>query len=539
MEYSCTRLSDLPDEILMMICRNLNNFDVHYSFEGINLRFDRIVHDSLFTSRLSFVTWMPYDFIGLLNCDVILNRYCLQILPDIHDKVKRLDLETSSMRQVLRAADYSILNSLALYNITEKSIHYLSVNETLSYLKNQITTLTLSIDGYDGDCGRLESIANIFNSIFVVFPRLTTLTLHESSYSNRARLDFADLLLPDFRSTTLRQLTLNVQCFDDCLRVLDGRFSRLHTLCVDLTNLHSSHEIQSRISCDDLPNLKRFSISCNLVTCDYDIRILPLLRRMFNLEELSLCLTVWQGSTYIDGNKLKKDIIDHMSQLNRFSFSIDSFIITPKQIDLPSAEDIQRTFVDFSNTKVISCVDYFPEANQARCLCYSYPPLTQYCGVITNNFLGGLFINVRLVSLFDERPFEHEFFNEIRKSFPHMERLAVKNDKAQHFRQFHGPIDGSENLSVIDYPFLNQLIIVDVHDDYIEQFLLHSRACFQGTTLFVKYTSLERVTRHFTRDETRINCAKINKLVLYGDTKRSSCLQEYFPHAQICYRRIF
>ncbi|CAF1638369.1 unnamed protein product, partial [Adineta ricciae] len=457
MAHSCTRLSDSPDEILMMICRNLNNFDVLYSFEGINQRFDRIVHDSLFTSRLSFASWMPYDFIDLLNCDVIRNRYCLQILPDIHDKVKRLDLETSSMRQVLRAADYSNLNSLALYNMTEKSIHYLSVNERLSYLKNQITTLTLSIDGYDGDCGRLESIANIFNCIFVVFARLTTLTLHESSYSNRAPLDFADLLLSNFRSSTLLQLTLNVQCFDDCLRVLDGRFSRLHTLCVNLTNVNSSHEIPNQ---GDLPNLK-----------------------MFNLEKLSLCLTVCQGSTYIDGNNLKKDILDHMSQLNRFSFSIDSFIITSGETNLPSAEDIQRTFVDFSNTKVVSCVDYFPEANQARCLCYSYPPLTQYCGVITNNFLGGLFINVRLVSLFDERPFEHEFFNEIRKSFPHMERLAVKNDKAQHFRQFHGPIDGSENLSVIDYSFLNQLIIVDVHDDYIEQFLLHSRACFQGSNV--------------------------------------------------------
>ena len=98
-----------------------------------------------------------------------------------------------------------------------------------------------------------------------------------------------------------------------------------------------------------------------------------------------------------------------------------------------------------------------------------------------------------------------------------MERLAVKYDKAQNFRQLHGSINGSEPLSVSDYPFLNQLIIVDVHDDYIEQFLLHSKACLRDTTLSVNYTSLERVTQRFTRDETRTYCAEISKLILNGD----------------------
>jgi hypothetical protein len=34
----------------------------------------------------------------------------------------------------------------------------------------------------------------------------------------------------------------------------------------------------------------------------------------------------------------------------------------------------------------------------------------QYYGVVTNDFPGGLFEYARMVSLFDERPFEHEFF---------------------------------------------------------------------------------------------------------------------------------
>jgi hypothetical protein len=129
MEYSCVRFTDLPDEILMIICQKLNNFDVLYSLKGINQRIDRIVHDSTFTSRLSFAKWSKCNFIDLLHCDTILNRYCLQILPDIHDKIKWLDLKASSMKHILCATDYPNLNSLGLYNIDEESIRYLSTSK--------------------------------------------------------------------------------------------------------------------------------------------------------------------------------------------------------------------------------------------------------------------------------------------------------------------------------------------------------------------------------------------------------------------------
>ena len=129
MEYSSVRLNDLPDEILIMICQKLNNFDVLYCLKGVNQRFDRIVHDSIFTNRLSFVKWLKCSFIDLLHCDTILNRYCLQILPDIHDKIKWLDLEASSMKHILSATDYPNLNSLGLYNIDEESFRYLSTSK--------------------------------------------------------------------------------------------------------------------------------------------------------------------------------------------------------------------------------------------------------------------------------------------------------------------------------------------------------------------------------------------------------------------------
>ncbi|CAF4749722.1 unnamed protein product [Rotaria sp. Silwood2] len=160
---------------------------------------------------------------------------------------------------------------------------------------------------------------------------------------------------------------------------------------------------------------------------------------------------------------------------------------------------------------------------------------------ITNNFPGGLFQYVRVVSLFDEHPFEHEFFLRIEKSFPFTERLCLENHKSQNRKQSYESNHNNRNLSVIEYSFLSELYIIDVHDDYIEQFLFDSKTYLQNNVLlYIRYESLQRVTHNFTRDVTRINCAKISKLTLCGETTcPNSSLQEYFPYTEICYALIY
>ncbi|CAF2139749.1 unnamed protein product [Rotaria magnacalcarata] len=62
---------------------------------------------------------------------------------------------------------------------------------------------------------------------------------------------------------------------------------------------------------------------------------------------------------------------------------------------------------------------------------YSYPYKLNYYDDITNNLPGGILKYVRKVSLFDEHPFEHEFFLRIAQSFSMMENLTVRNEKRQ------------------------------------------------------------------------------------------------------------
>ncbi|CAF4204874.1 unnamed protein product [Rotaria sordida] len=537
MEYSCIGLNNLPDEILMIIFQKLKNIDVLFSFYGINQRLNKIIHDRIFTSHLTFVKWSLDNFIDLFSSDIMLNRFCLQILPSIYDKIQWLDLDSSSIKHVLHVANYPNLDSLGLYNIDKESAQCIFNDETLSSIfKNQITTLFITIynnndDNYEG---KILSLANTCDKIFTVFTRLTTFVLYESSYKNRVRLNFNDLLYPNFRSSTLLKLIINVYSFDDCLYLLDGRFDQLHTFHVDLANVLCSDEIKNQ---GNLPNLKCFSLSCKRATYDYNEAILPLLHRMSNLEELGLCLTVYVHKTFIDGNHLKTKIIKQMTRLNQFTFFIRSFINIFNEMSFPSTEDIQQTFIDFPFNKIISYVDNFADRKKIQCYIYSYPFLMRYYTGITNNFPGGLFEHVRVVSLFDEQPFEHEFFLRIQKSFPFIEELFLANRKPQNRKQYYESNSNNQTLSLIEYFFLNKLDISNVHDDYIEQFLFDTKTYLQNNVILsVDYESLQRVTHNFTRDATRTNCAKISKLYLWDQGKRSNSLEEYFPYAKICYR---
>jgi hypothetical protein len=213
---------------------------------------------------------------------------------------------------------------------------------------------------------------------------------------------------------------------------------------------------------------------------------------MSNLEQLGLYLAVNGKKTFIDGNNLKKNILNRLSRLNQFSFYISSTICFHDEMSFLSTEDVQRTFIDFpNNNNVISYVDCFAEAKENHSHIYSYPFAMQYFDEITNNFPGGLFNCVRLISLFDEYPFEYEFFLRIQKSFPFVEHIALTNDKSQNYKQCYQSNNDNSNLPVIKYSFLNELFIVNAHDDYIEQFLFHTKTYLQNNTILHMGESME------------------------------------------------
>lgn len=118
MELASFKLDDLPDEIIVFILRKLYGTEVLYSLMGVNQRLSTIAHDSLFTGRLTFAYWI--DNRVYPPPAPILDRFCTEILHEIHHKIKWLDLESTSFQRILNATDYPNLYGLGVYRIDIK-----------------------------------------------------------------------------------------------------------------------------------------------------------------------------------------------------------------------------------------------------------------------------------------------------------------------------------------------------------------------------------------------------------------------------------
>ena len=120
-KHSCVGLNDLPDELLLIIFRKLNNIQVLYSLMDVNERLSEIVSDSIFTSYLSFVKRSSsIDYIDLLSSHITRHRFCSQILPKIHHQIQHLHLQATSAQHILHIAHYPHLFSLMASTVLTK-----------------------------------------------------------------------------------------------------------------------------------------------------------------------------------------------------------------------------------------------------------------------------------------------------------------------------------------------------------------------------------------------------------------------------------
>jgi hypothetical protein len=117
MNQSNVHLLNLPDEILLIILKKLNNIDVLYSLLDIdNQRLNLLAQEEIFSNTLNFVS---IDNISSIDHHK-LDRFCLDILPRIHHNVRCFILEPVLMERILLAAHYPNLTKLKLFNFDQK-----------------------------------------------------------------------------------------------------------------------------------------------------------------------------------------------------------------------------------------------------------------------------------------------------------------------------------------------------------------------------------------------------------------------------------
>jgi hypothetical protein len=264
--------------------------------------------------------------------------------------------------------------------------------------------------------------------------------------------------------------------------------------------------------------------------------VVPLLRRMINLEELSLFLSVAQSdSDYIDGIQLRNDILRYMPRMNNFQFSIDTAIIKNRSdLVLSSNVDIQRSFIEGQVETAGSHVDVFgkkdgsrthmysmPYEFYSRCHIYSNPYNFSEFTFLSNSFQNGTFERVRSLIMTDIRPFEPEFFRIISQSFALLRCLYISNGLPQECTQ--------QARKVITFPQLRSLDLSRAHVDYAMQFLFAEHCQLPRLKeLKISWTSLMMVTQNCTNAATRFTCSQLKSLEVSEPFVRSACFHQYF-----------
>ncbi|CAF1453800.1 unnamed protein product [Adineta steineri] len=440
----------------------------------------------------------------------ILDRFCSKLLPRINQKITKLTVDPLSMKRILGAVDYSQLYSLSFVNFESKILlRHLTDKSMLHLLTNQITHITVDINSEKTEISNEnENEPNIFEFILLHSTCLNDLTFFQNSLS-----------------LSLTKLKIKINTFGDCLYLLNGYLPSLSTLIIHIKKIDRSTSMINNTK--ELFKLKCFSLSTNRYTFDYDTQVVPLLRRMLNLEELTLFISVIRTrSAYIDGNQLYDKVLNYMPRLNKFIFSIHTQVsneYSKKQIDLPSNDDVRNS----CTKRGIQSIDVFADdkliENTGNCHVYSLPYQFNDFLFMNSSFQGGRFDKVRLLSMDDIRPFEHELFQIISQDFPFLRKLFILNDIPQKNKQYH-------LSTLITFNHLFELDIYCVHNDYVIQFLSDKYTrlpCL--TNLIVKYEKLLTVTNNFTNDAARLNCSKIKSLVTYRLFAGSQDYYSYFP----------
>jgi hypothetical protein len=247
------------------------------------------------------------------------------------------------------------------------------------------------------------------------------------------------------------------------------------------------------------------------------------------LEELPLYLFILGGSTFIAGTHLDNKILIHMPRLHTFTY----YIASENDIvhsDIPISNlDIQRTFINMEHRQMACMVDYY-EPRIMICRIFSLPFKFHRLQNIGNNIPNIVFESVTHLKLWDKDEFKHEFFVRLTRAFPFLQKLSIWNIKSPFLRCHEFHLRDKDWCSIVEYPHLISLNIKHVPSHYVEHFLNETKTHLPRLReLKVNSYNLKKVTKNFTRNETRCNCARVNRLIVEDLMVYSKDVYDYFP----------
>jgi hypothetical protein len=251
---------------------------------------------------------------------------------------------------------------------------------------------------------------------------------------------------------------------------------------------------------------------------------------MSHLEELTLYLYILDESTFISVNHLDNEILIHMPRLYTFTFyfAFEHDIDRDTDIRIFNS-DIQRSFINMKYGQVASMVGYL-EPCKIICHIFSLPFKFHFLQRVGNNIPNIVFNSVTHLKLWDKDEFRHEFFVRLTRSFPFLQKLSIWNNKPTFWRRQEFHLRDKDWCSIVEYPHLILLNIKHAHPHYVEYFFNETKTHLPRLReLKITFDNLKNVTKNFTRDETRRNCSRVNRLIVECQIVYSEDIYNYFP----------
>jgi hypothetical protein len=112
------RLLDLPNEILLIILKKLDSINVLYSFIDIGVeRLELLAQNKIFTNTINLTSTDSGHICSVNNS--ILDRFCIDILPQIQCSIRYLIVEATAMERLALTDDYPNLTKLKIFQFNK------------------------------------------------------------------------------------------------------------------------------------------------------------------------------------------------------------------------------------------------------------------------------------------------------------------------------------------------------------------------------------------------------------------------------------
>ncbi|CAF4089413.1 unnamed protein product, partial [Adineta steineri] len=223
----------------------------------------------------------------------------------------------------------------------------------------------------------------------------------------------------------------------------------------------------------------------------------------------------------------ENEILSYIPTLQLFTFYISTY---NKTIDLFHNMVAQQSTIYIKNQHVNSIINYISSWT-AVCSIFSIPFEFHRLQDIGNLFPNIIFNHVTYLLVQDIIPLNHEFFIRVARAFPLLKTLRVFNLESQSSNNTNTCLSKNNNSNLIaEYPHLTVLDVRSGNIDYVEQFLDETKTYVPCLTeLIVTYNHLRIVTNNFTRQETRRNCANVQRLEMIRPLVHTHDFYVYFP----------